>query len=1228
MPALKDLVCQVLWAETGSSFPEYGTQYGDGILETYIAVPDHPQAFCIRLASRKFIYEGLAMVVFIDGEYQCNRNRVNLQPWKKDTSPSKSVVEFVVRQKEKPMGDGTYMGREWRFDDYNIVPELPQGVDHSHFRELGTIEVIVLRCRIPDPEENNMSTASSAADSDVLASRPETDGQTTHQLAQTPQEPDTGAEADNPFAGLPGSFDGPSDEPPIYYGSQGDAPPNGYPRWNWHPQGGQPAPYVPHEAASYPQSYHPNLVYHVPARPSHGYRASPTPSYETPPYRPPKPERRVHFDFGDGRGPQQHRPTSSYVRYDDQARYHGPTAWREEHEYDRPAPQPDYREGPNHRGMNPYSDYPIPPHDRHYMYDAERKAYGYYPEVNLPHDSYRSQTPPGSSFVVHGVPGPAIPPHQTNPPPTAVPMPGPTPVSFPVPPPFPAGPWSTTQPQPAQYPVPVWVPPPAGSAHPFVPGMVPIYPPPHNVPLFHTQGPNPVVSEATIPPVTAAASSGPGPTVTQADVDTAQQPATRQQTDLPDTTKEEAKAATNPEVKDAEDPPKDVIDNTNNNDSNDTWAFDAAAKVSDDKNDTGYANNDSGNDPTWGNDNQDNNDTANNGAGWDQTEQNNKGWENNDQNAGSGNNQANGDWGNNQNDNSNDDAKANDEPTSNAGQANKRALYGPHGAYYTTKAAAETAIAPDAEEEPRYDVPQAIAERIGTSKQVHPGQGYIYSKKRCVPEYIDNLKEPYARFVFKYRTKEQIRKEIGVDIGHEPTADEDANALESLDKAALIEMVLRAKGALGGKIPSPPARFATPTSTQSYEQIPITAPDVDFLTYKLPPSRKVSDGSGLGIQSSTISNKENRSGKSGQQNTNWDAGGETGQQHKNWENGAPNWQEGESNNQAANNGAGWDGQQEQRDSSTFQNDSPTEPPSGTEHPSKAQTQREPSIVSEAPGKVVFQSSGVVQPAAAHPHGGLVPTPHGFTGPWATPSTSAYPSAAPNLVSTSPMPANPADSSASVYPTHPWLQADQSAPGHSLMAGNAAYPSMPNQYMPANTRVPSNPWTQGNPAKPVTQTTSAYPTAPTYPWAQVNAPNPSIPAYPAYPAYPMAQTNISMPGYPTTPLNPTGQAATMSMVPGADFGAQGASVSAPAAVTTPPPVSASIPPHPVYSPGTAALVAQVPMYEELFLKNRPVGFDPGPRPPTPPRNQEREHISSSDWGPINTGWSSGLPYEGD
>lgn len=82
-----------------------------------------------------------------------------------------------------------------------------------------------------------------------------------------------------------------------------------------------------------------------------------------------------------------------------------------------------------------------------------------------------------------------------------------------------------------------------------------------------------------------------------------------------------------------------------------------------------------------------------------------------------------------------------------------RDLYGPHGPYYALRADRLGGPSPDAEEEPRFDVPKSLAAERGSTKQVQPGPGYLYYKRRIIPEYVDTLESPYARFVFKYRTK-------------------------------------------------------------------------------------------------------------------------------------------------------------------------------------------------------------------------------------------------------------------------------------------------------------------------------------------------------------------------------------------------------------------------------------------------------------------------------------------
>jgi hypothetical protein len=120
MPRLRQISCQVEWPEPGLKFEEYGTVYGDGLVETLIAVPDKPQPFSIHLTSKGYIAEGLAMLVYMDGAYQCNRNRLHLKPAKKGQARDQTDVDFRLRQKEKTIGGGSFIGRDWRFDSHNI----------------------------------------------------------------------------------------------------------------------------------------------------------------------------------------------------------------------------------------------------------------------------------------------------------------------------------------------------------------------------------------------------------------------------------------------------------------------------------------------------------------------------------------------------------------------------------------------------------------------------------------------------------------------------------------------------------------------------------------------------------------------------------------------------------------------------------------------------------------------------------------------------------------------------------------------------------------------------------------------------------------------------------------------------------------------------------------------------------------------------------------------------
>lgn len=1003
MPSLKDLVCVVQWANTGSPFPEYGTQYGDGVVETYIAIPSHPQAFTIRLTSRKFICEGISMVVFIDGNYQCNRNRVNLQPYKKNLPKNRYEVDFIVRQKEKPMGDGTYMGREWRFDDHNIgltalissahpsanlhitVPDLPRGVNQSHFDELGTIEVLVLRCQTGNPTESQMSSSSSGEDSLFITGDANPTGEQESDY-DPKNEPSTDSHQPQPeedgLGAMFGLFDGPSDYPPGYYGRQSTPPPNGYQSWNWqapdgqygprHPQRPLGPPYPPQQGPSHPQHYRPgpepiNLQH------QHSFvRERPPPHAQM--YGLSKPERRVHFDYGDSRNLHGH----NHGRHDHFPLHSDQPTWRRNPSYFHARASSEYQDPEVHpRGPNAYADYAVPAPDAHHMYNVENYAYHGYPDHSQIHGNYQQQDPSGhipSHYPSHSG-QPAQQPIQPFGQQPAFANQPPGPARFPIQPVS----WVAGQPQFPSQPVSVIFPPNLIPVPHPVPG-VQIYPPPSAAPFYHL-------------PTTASASNlmpqaTPAPPLFQA----SDQQNSMQQTTNADPAKDQNNPAPNVNTNPSDFNNKPSAGSTNwttggdtggdtnngagdagnwNNDTNNTG--DNVNTSNNDEWANSGANNTAGNGASgndWNNStpnntgawqNHDNNNQNNSGNSWDNNNdasQNNNGsgWDNkndvNQNNSGSGgggggggwndNNESNntqpGNWNNDQTNNTN--ANTNDTPT--PAMPAKRPLYGPHGAYFTSKAFGDPEVPADAEEEPRYDVPQAIAQSKGTSKQVQPGTGYIYNKKRCAPRYIDTMDEPYARFVFKYRTKEQIKNETGIEIAAEPTSNEDINALEQLDKTELIQMVIRAKGALGGEIPAPlPKDTAAQTPTPSFEQVLVAPPETTFLKYNLPPGRAVSFP-GLGIRHSVnnptndnTNNKQENSwnnnqqtsgdqnwGSSGNNNTtsgdDWNknnAGGGAG-----WNDNTQNntsgagWNNPQNNNAASGTGAGWDGQQESNNS--------------------------------------------------------------------------------------------------------------------------------------------------------------------------------------------------------------------------------------------------------------------------------------------------------------------------
>jgi len=120
MPTFQQLACHIEQAESNLKLREYGTTYGDGFVDTFVAIPDEPCGFSIHLTSSGYIAPGLAMFVYMDGVYQCNRNRRGLKIPDKDTPLERCFAEFRVRQKEEKRSDGTFIGRSWNFEKLNV----------------------------------------------------------------------------------------------------------------------------------------------------------------------------------------------------------------------------------------------------------------------------------------------------------------------------------------------------------------------------------------------------------------------------------------------------------------------------------------------------------------------------------------------------------------------------------------------------------------------------------------------------------------------------------------------------------------------------------------------------------------------------------------------------------------------------------------------------------------------------------------------------------------------------------------------------------------------------------------------------------------------------------------------------------------------------------------------------------------------------------------------------
>lgn len=128
MPPLKQLACSIELGGNNVPMEEYGTRYGDGHVETFVAVPSKEVNFSIHLTSDRYIAPGLAMFVYIDGQYQCNRNRGGLVIFEQDTPTKHYQIDFRVRQREerrREQADGTFLARDWTFHALDTGMSVP-----------------------------------------------------------------------------------------------------------------------------------------------------------------------------------------------------------------------------------------------------------------------------------------------------------------------------------------------------------------------------------------------------------------------------------------------------------------------------------------------------------------------------------------------------------------------------------------------------------------------------------------------------------------------------------------------------------------------------------------------------------------------------------------------------------------------------------------------------------------------------------------------------------------------------------------------------------------------------------------------------------------------------------------------------------------------------------------------------------------------------------------------
>jgi hypothetical protein len=314
-----------------------------------------------------------------------------------------------------------------------------------------------------------------------------------------------------------------------------------------------------------------------------------------------------------------------------------------------------------------------------------------------------------------------------------------------------------------------------------------------------------------------------------------------------------------------------------------------------DKSDDDNKSNKSNKDGDWGTGTNGGND-QNTNSGWDNSNNDNNQNGNNEWNDNQNNTQSSNDPNSWQNSNGNTTSNDADRASTPANQSNAvgdstpqdnasatpaiedcvpradRTLHGPLGAYFGPKIAVESDpnVPWIADEPPAYDLPAYMITKLGLSKQVQRGKGYKYVKKHRKPIYIDSIAEPYARFIFKYRTRDKLPRGFDKLEELEPTPDHMIQQLQEKKKEDLIAELQRWRLAYGDKAPERKVDLK-PQKELDHQAWNLDLPKRDYLNYELPvqfPEETTASPTQQGGQYKWVdANTQNNAGQSG---SGWD----------------------------------------------------------------------------------------------------------------------------------------------------------------------------------------------------------------------------------------------------------------------------------------------------------------------------------------------------------------------